>query len=324
MKGYVLLGIALLVAMFIGGSLLFSGSAANDKKKHDAEANTPPDKVVCWGYFDGEKGVAGLDPKQFGDVIDVVPENTKVTKGTVLLQIDDTITKLKVKAAQLQLAEAKHLTELYKQQAIEFKSSFDAILNEANKDLDRIRKNGSPAQVKEAEDLLDAKKKTAAAKLEQIKLQDAPLKIAQAENQLKEAEAMLKYFQVVAPDDGTVLRVNVRKGETLAPTPMRHAVEFLPKAPIIVKAEVLQEWGRYIDKDQAVTIEDDTYKGPKWEGTVKSVSEWYAPTRSPVIEPFRYNDVRTLECIIELKDTKDATVARIGQRVRAKIDISKK
>jgi hypothetical protein len=316
-----LIGIALLIVMFIGVKMLFSGSAANDKAKHEAEANAPPDKVVCWGYFDGEKGVAGLNPRQFGDVTHVVPENTEVKKGDVILQIGDDVAKRKVTAAKLQLAEATNLTELYKQQAIEYRETLAAVVREAKRDIDARRTTGSPAQIKEAEQLLAEKERAGKAKLAQIELQDAPLKIAQAENQLKEAEAMLEYFKVIAPDDGTVLRVNVRKGETLGPGAMRHAVEFLPKAPIIVKAEVLQEWGRYIAVGQEVLIEDDTYKGPTWTGVVKSVSKWYAPTRSPVIEPFRMNDVRTLECIIEMKDSAGA---RIGQRVRAKIDIGKK
>lgn len=319
-----LIGIALLVVMFIGAKLLLGGSAANDKAKLEAEANAPPDKVVCWGNFDGEKGVAGLDPRQFGDVTDVVAENTKVKKGDVILQIDDTVAQLKVQAAQQQLTQAKQLTRLYELQGIEHQRALEAVVREGNRDIERLKPNGSPAQIKEAQQLLAEKKEAAEAKVEQIKLQNAPLKIAMADTQLKEAEAMLKYFQVVAPDDGIVLRVNVRKGETLGPGAMRHAVEFLPEAPIIVKAEVLQEWGRYIAKDQEVLIEDDTYKGPTWTGKVKSVSQWYSQSRNQVIEPFRMNDVRTLECIIELNPAKDASTPRIGQRVRAKIDIGKK
>ena len=130
---------------------------------------------------------------------------------------------------------------------------------------------------------------------------------------------MLTHFKIVAPSNGTVLRVHVRKGEALGPNPRGPAIEFLPDADIIVRGEVLQEWGRYVKKDQEVVIEDDTYNGPTWKGTVKSISQWYAPTRSPVIEPLRYNDVRTLECIIRVEN---AGTARIGQRVRAKVKIA--
>ena len=40
--------------------------------------------------------------------------------------------------------------------------------------------------------------------------------------------------------------------------PMKAAIEFLPKADVVVKAEVLQEWGRFIEENQEVDIEDDS------------------------------------------------------------------
>ncbi len=314
-----LIGIGVLIASFIGYKMLVSGSsAANDKGKHDIDI-PPPDMVVCWGYFDGEKGVIPLDPQQFGQVEFVVAENAEVKKGDVLLQVNDKIVKLKAKAAQLQLDGARQLPRLYKLQEDEAQASLDAAVRDATAALKRAKDGGgSPAAIQEAKDQLADKKKAGEAKIEQIKLQNAPLKIAQAETQLNEAETMVKYFQVVAPEDGIVLRVNVHKGETLGPNAMKHAIEFLPKAPIIVTAEVIQEWGRYVKLGQEVIIEDDVYNGPKWTGTVKSLSKWYAPIRSVVPEPFRLTDVRTMNCIIEVKNAKDA---RIGQRVRAKINI---
>jgi len=68
---------------------------------------------------------------------------------------------------------------------------------------------------------------------------------------------------------------------------------------------------------QEVTIQDDVYKGPEWQGRVKSISAWYAPKRIRIIEPFMTNDVRTLECIVEF--TGGQSPVRIGQRLRVKI-----
>ena len=176
---------------------------------------------------------------------------------------------------------------------------------------------------------LDYKEKGEELKLKQLNLLNAQTKILQAEAdleakevRLKQAKETLKHFRIEAPSLGTVLRVNVRKGETIVPNPMGAgpAIEFLPKGEVIVKAEVLQEWGRFIEVGQTVDIEDDTYHGKTWTGTVDKISEWYAPTRTPVMEPFRYNDVRTLEIIIKVND---ATGYRNGQRVRAKVKISR-
>jgi len=346
MKGgaFWILGILLLVGMFFGVRTLFDGSGAK-AKKDAADANEPLKMIVAWGNFDVEKGVAFLYPRQSGNVEFIHKENKDedkpLKKGTVLLQVEDKLMRLKLKEAELDVKagekrheEAKKLTELYRLQKLEQSSAINAITSEiktTERDRDnklKLLKDDPPDRTKQvndyykdALDLLQEKKKAAEAKLEQIKLQDADLKITQAEydlearkERLTQAQEMLKHFQITAPSDGYVLRTHVHEGETLGPNPRIHALEFLPEAPIVVRAEVLQEWGRYVKPGATVTIEDDTFKGPEWKGEVKSISKWYATVRNPIIEPFRYNDVRTLECIIELKDGP-------CQRVRAKIDI---
>lgn len=352
MKTFVILGIVLLVACFVGAKMVMDQSSANSaKNKAAAESNTPPDRILCLGHFDVENGVAGLYPKQFGDIVKLAAENAMVEKGDVLLQIDDKLARIKiqqaeaaVKAAEQQLAEAKQLPELHKLQAEQQQAAIKAVESEIEKTkLDKkIKLKGlvdaeliknSEAFYQFALDQLAEKKKAEESKLKQIQLQNATLKIDLAEAdlsakkaQVSEVKEMLNHFKIVAPSAGTVLRIYVHKGETLGPNPRYHAIDFLPEAEIIVRAEVLQEWGRLIKdpaepgaKAQEVEIADDTYKGTTWKGTVKSISKWYAPTRSPVIEPFRYNDVRTLECIISVKEG-DAT-KRIGQRVRAMVKL---
>ena len=344
--GMVLLGILLLAASIFGAKMVFDQpSTADTKKKVEADANQLPKEILCWGFFDVEPGVAQLNPRQFGDIVGLKPENTPVKAGDVLLQVDDRLGKLQVelakadiKAAEQQVAEARHLTEFYELQkeqqaylikAIDLESEKLALERKTRLDtLEKtqpIYKTTVELYAKGFEQLAE-KKKSEVSKLKQLNLQDAQRKILQAEAdleaknvRLKQAEESLKHFKILAPSDGTVLRVNVRKGEALVPNPLKAAVEFLPKADVVVKAEVLQEWGRFITKEQEVIIEDDTYHGPTWKGTVKSISEWYAPTRSPVIEPFRYNDVRTLECIIRVTD---ASGSRNGQRVRVKVKLS--
>ena len=348
MKGaFWLVGILLLAGMFVGAKMLFDQSSAEaNQRQIEAEAAKPQDKIVCWGNFEGERGVAMLYPSQFGKIMYLAPENTPLKAGDVLLQIEDTLAKQKVeeakvgvKVAELQATEARQLTRFYELQKQQQGFAIDAIKNEVKKlDKERETKLSSvekgQAIYKTIVDLYDYgqsqladKKKAEEAKLEQLKLQDANLKIAQAEAdvqakkiQLEMAQEVLKHFKIVAPSDGSVLRVYVHNGEILGPSPRVQALDFLPDAPIIVKAEVLQEWGHYVKVGQNVEIEDDTYKGPIWEGTVRSISKWYAPIRSPIIEPFRFNDVRTLECIIEV--TKGDAPKFIGQRVRAKIKLN--
>jgi multidrug resistance efflux pump len=349
MRTFVILGVILILASIVGAKFAIDHqtSAGTSTHKNAGEANQPPDKIVCWGFFDVEPGEARLYPTQFGRVVEVKPENYQVKEtGEVLLQIDDKLAKLDVekakaavKVAQNQLAEALHLPEFYKLQKERQNFAIAAIDHEITK-LKLEEKTALASLIKddpktknikelfkEGLALLGEKKKAEEAKLKQLKLQDAQLKINEAEAdldaknvQLEQAQEMLKHFQIRAPSKGTVLRVHVRNGETLGPNPRMQAIDFLPDAEIVVKAEVLQEWGRFVKEKQAVEIEDDTYNGPIWKGEVKSISKWYAPTRSPVIEPLRYNDVRTLECIIRVEGGGSAKL--IGQRVRAKIMIN--
>ncbi len=350
------IGILLLIAMVFGARWAYEGPVkADGTNNSDTRPSDAPPMVICWGHFDIEKGVAFLYPRQFGNVVYLHEESEKskegeaaeVKEGDLLLQVDDTLAKLDVKraeadvkAADQQLAEAKNLPELYRLQKEQQKAAVMAagleikkFTSEVNSKLDPLEKD-SPLRKKLLEfadfglKALAEKEKAEVAKLKQVELQDADLKIKQAEadrdakkERLEQAKEMLKHFKIVAPSDGYVLRVHVRKGETLGPNPRSAAVEFLPKAPVIVRAEVLQEWGRFVKPGKEVIIEDDTYKGPEWKGVVKRISGWYAPTRSPIIEPFRYNDVRTLECIIEVKSGDSPKL--IGQRVRAKIKIDK-
>jgi multidrug resistance efflux pump len=347
MKSFVILGIILIAVSIVGAKWAIDHQTPTPTvtAANGADANRPPEKIVCWGFFEVESGIAPLYPKQFGDIKELVRENTPVKKGEVLLQVNDAMAKLKVeearadvKAGEQQVAEARHLTKFYELQREQQSAAIRALSHEvASLELKRDRETlpldnkqlVSTIQKFYVESLaqLGEKKKAEQAKLKQIELQDAKLKIAQAEAdleakkvRLEQAQEMLNYYKVIAPSNGMVLRVHVHKGEVLGPNPRLPAIEFLDDSPIVVRAEVLQEWGRYVKVTQDVEIEDDTNSGPKWKGKVKSLAKWYAPTRSPVIEPLRYNDVRTLDCVMTI--TEGDSPKLIGQRVRAKVKIT--
>jgi multidrug resistance efflux pump len=163
-------------------------------------------------------------------------------------------------------------------------------------------------------------------KLEEIKLFKPQSEINRAladvkakEAQVAKAQWALDQCALHAATDGLVLRVNVAVGEVLVPgLPGRaHPIEFLPKGPKIVRAEVLQEWAHLVKIGQEADIEDDSYQGPTWKGKVRFLSYWFAEKRHRIMEPFMLNDVRTLECIVEVAE--EDPLLRIGQRVKVKI-----
>ncbi len=82
------------------------------------------------------------------------------------------------------------------------------------------------------------------------------------------AKFALKECSLHAPSDGIVLRVLTHVGEVLGGNPTAPAIQFCPKGPKIIRAEVLQEWAYRVAAGQEVTIEDDTFAGATWQGRV--------------------------------------------------------
>jgi len=110
-------------------------------------------------------------------------------------------------------------------------------------------------------------------------------------------------------------------GEVLGPTPHQPSIYFVPDGkPLIVRAEVEQEFADLVKQGMTVQIYDDSRgQGPRWTGKVETVSNWFTHRRSVMLEPLQYNDVRTLECIIQIDPRKKGEKEPlIGQRVRVR------
>ena len=314
---------------------------------HSKAADEPvaPPMVVALGLVDGERTVAKPLPLVPGRVIEVVAEGTELKKGDTILKLDDTMHRATVAEAKAALDDAKQKLEQAKdlpkqhelkqeqqQQAIDaaqaehkaVKLDQDQKLEQAKMGIN-VNKNLLDALAERLKQL-DAKYKAEKAKLDEIKLFRPQSEITRAQAdvdaktaQLDKAKWALGECTLRAPSDGLVLRVAVSPGEALVSgIPGQTApIQFLPKGPKIVRAEVLQEWAGMVQVGLDVDIEDDTYQGHIWKGKVKSLSNWYAEKRNRIIEPFMLNDMRTLECIVEVVD--ESPPLRIGQRVRVKI-----
>lgn len=302
-----------------------------------------PESIVSIGFVDAEAGVADLYPLQPGRVKTVVAEGKHVTKGEVLLQLDDRLAELKVREAQAdldaakeQLAQAEKLPESHQRKVEQQNAAVKAAQHkrEAAKHELQIKENlykdkTISIHVKEAfaeiVKQLDAAVAAEEGKLKELKLFNPQRDIERAKADVEAKQSRLEQAQyardecrILAPADGLVLRVLVSPGEVLGPNPRAPALQFCTDGPRVVRAEILQEWASKVQEGQTVSIEDDTYAGGKWEGRIKRLSDWFAHKRRPIIEPFMYNDVRTLECLIEV-DNAGAAPLRIGQRVRVRI-----
>jgi multidrug resistance efflux pump len=350
------IGFLLLVGTIVGAGWVLNNGASKSDSGKDKEPEISV--VAAVGYIDVRNGVTQLYPKQFGEVEWIEETKVKEKDGTErdrVFKKGEPILKLKsgmaeythkkaqaaLRAAQAELTKAKKLPEKHKidlknqEAAVEafkfekkrLQSELEAkeeLLKGLNSEFNKRQRD----QVKAALDEAGEKIKIEQGKLEQLKLFDPALEITRAEADVdakdadvKMAADAVKDFQLVAPFEGTVLHLHTRVGELLGPNPRMAAVEFCPTGKRIVRAEVMQEWGHKVKFDQTALIQDDSYKGAEWKGRVISLAEDYGKKKSPIIEPFMLNDVRTMECIIEF--TEEQPPVRIGQRVRVKIEIQK-
>ncbi len=304
------------------------------------EGNGTGNSVVCFGHVDVEPGITALYPVQPGRVVEVlVHEDDTVKAGTVLFRLDDRRAKLVVrqaeedlKAAELQLADVRKSPQQQELKVAQQQQAIVAIQHRLlgarhflNHNRDLVKKELAPSE--QVEVLAEKVKELEAAetaendKLRELKLANPAVQIGRAEAEvgakkarLEEAQYALDECTVKAPVDGKVLRLLIGVGDVLSTQPRQPAVQFCPAGPRIVRAEVEQEFAARVAKGQAAFVQDDSNNGPGWRGKVIRVSDWYTHRRSMLQEPLQFNDVRTLECIVQL-DSEQPT-PRVGQRVR--------
>jgi multidrug resistance efflux pump len=273
-------------------------------------------------------------------------EGKLVEEGTVLVQMDDTLEKRvlaeaeqDLSASREKLVQANNLVVQHQKKVAVAKAGLEV----ARRDIDLARDLQEKAKrlynndvggskedvamaghaVQKAEAALKVREEEVAA-LEAIDSQGA-VRLAGIDVKAKEAQVdkacyNLGLCQLKAKTRGRVLRSQVTVGETLGPNPQRPAILFCPDKPLIVRAEVEQEFARFVQVNQKATIQDDATGGGSWTGKVRSLSQWYTHRRSILLEPLQFNDVRTLECILDL-DPATANTLRIGQRVRVTLEV---
>jgi multidrug resistance efflux pump len=298
---------------------------------------------VAVAHVDVEGGLVYLYPTRPGRVVEVkYKEGDKVEGGKVILRVDDVVAKIEVKraeaaldAAQTKLGQAKLLELQHKLKAKQAQAGVDA----AQADLAAARETaakakrfyneklgGSAEDVKAAEQMVkkaEAGVRARKAEQELLLSMDPQLAVRLASADVKNKKAQLDLANkgvsecsVLAPENGTLLRLQTQVGAVLGdkPDPRMMPLVFCPNRPLIIRAEVEQEFAGGVRLNQTATITDDATGGGDWAGTVTHISGWIGPKRSIQLEPGFFNDVRTLEVIITVKSGRQPL--RIGQRVR--------
>lgn len=340
------LGLLVLLAS-TAGTAWYLGPWSSKLTTPPLPATSAQEDVVAQGHVDVRQGVIVLHPSQPGRVVKIeVPEGQSVSKADMpLLYLDNRLAILKCaearaayQAAQAQLELTRKLGE---QHAVKGRQQDAAIKiaeqNQRSAEADFRRQKKlhegkaipdevlaiADAQVERARGMVEAEK----ARREELQVHslDAEQSIRRVDAEVAVAKARLDQAQLAldecvirSPCAGKVLRLQVGVGDLLTAQPLQPAVSFLPDEPLVVRAEVHQEDVGRVQVGDAAEIHDDSGVDTQtWHGEVAYVADWLARRRSVLLEPGQLNDVRTLECIIKLTDSKPGL--RIGQRVRVHI-----
>lgn len=313
-------------------------------------ANLDPDSfdVVCTGRVDSFGTVVALEPPQAGRVASIaVKEGDTVSKGQEVLRLDDSQARVRlaqadaaVELAKLEVESATKDSERFPQQ-IAAKSHLlaaagarvEAARKVLKQRLDQQQvtplaipeREAMEAQIRELESYESAEK----IQVEELKKTDPEMRLKIARPRLRAAEAdreladrVLKEMVLRAPSDGMILRLQTTPGGYLSPGSPLPSVVFAPAGPLVVRAEVEQEFLGRVKPGMTATIQDENRSDSvTWPGRVASVSRWVAMRRTLVFDPGEVNDIRTVECVVEF----DPPVPELwlGQRVRVRISRGK-
>ena len=335
-----LLGFVLLLGTAAGAGWFFNQPASGT-----TPSGGEPLLYATWGlgYVDVDNGIIALHPQQSGRVKSVwIKEGDEVKEGDLLLSMENDVQRARLRAANADLdAARKELADaqvqfpkdrddesaIQKEKINIAQSNYDA----AKGELDAYK--GSVAEPSKKQ--LDIYQKKVDAALAAVNLEKAVLKkiedtdvigpVERLKDKVKAKqavadEAQRAFFEcdVYSPADGMILRLFATAGESLPAQPRQPAIQFCPNTPRIIRTEILQEFADQVHEGQFAVIVDDTRAAARWKGKVQRVSPWFAARRSVLQEPFQYNDVRTLECIVSLDP--GGPPVRIGQRMRVKIE----
>jgi multidrug resistance efflux pump len=342
------LGAALLIGSFTVAALALraADNGTTQPGKTDSLAEKTGRKTVAAGTVDTREGVSTVLPLLPGKVAKVIAkENQEFDEGAALYLMDDRqarsdrdAAEAAVRAAEAQLDEARsgvdqHKTAVAAQQAViqAKQKKHDAAQKEAD-DAKRLaeKKLASSEKADAAQNIADAADAEVEAERQnlrrtekidpEIAVKKAEQDLAAKQAQLAKAQLALDECTVKAPYKGKVLRVQLTVGDSL-PNPRQAPLLYCSNTPRIVRAEIEQEFGAKVFVGQPAKIKDYSAEDlGEWKGRVESLSDWYTHRRSMILEPLQFNDVRTLEAIIELDPGQ--TPLKIGQRVRVTLPVA--
>jgi HlyD family secretion protein len=319
------------------------GYLAFDKLKSSNSAEELPLETVDYdaaapGRVEPKSGEIRLGATYLGRVDEVlIKVDDKVEEGELLLRLDDAEARAKLASAETEAEALREDREKdFRAGREDVRKAEDAIYSAeravtgARIELDyaiaaKRSGTGSEAAVSDARRRLkDANDRLERERIAYVKAQSKPnlpapsraeSAVSAARAEVRMAEALLDKTRIRAPSAGTVLQVNAKQGEIVAPSPDLPLVVMGDMSLVRVKAEVNEGDVGKIKKDQRAYVTSMSVPNEKFEGKVTKIAPSLGQAKIGPRGPLLPTDVEVMEVTIELQGTNPAL--KPGMRVEA-------
>jgi HlyD family secretion protein len=292
-------------------------SPKTEAQQRPAWAASAPGRVEPAG---GEVRMSAQVPGRVADVL--VGVNDKVMAGDLLVRLADEDLVARVNAARAEVAVRKRDrdNETVSKAAQDRRNAEDRFADAerhlafAREDLDRAlkvkRNGGANNDVDKARDAVGRageqveQTRTALRKALANNDTSAPTRLeaalAAARAELSLADAALERTRLRAPSNGTVLQINAKVGETVAPSPENLLVVVGDVSSLRVRAEFEERDIGKVRVGQGAVVRSDAFPGKDFEGSVSSLARSLGPSKLGPRGPRRPTDIDVLEVFIDL------------------------
>jgi len=352
-RGRIFTAIGVVILLGVGLSVLMAARGPGDKAADNAANNASGLKLVVIGEVVTDDGYVGLYPENFPQPSRVtavlVKEGAIVKKGQPLLEFDIEMMKLKVEEAENGIATARF--EQIKAEAGVREHAWKVNAADRRWKAKQAELQEYQSELKQAERAFEigggnkltleaAQKKVQAAELnlEAAKIELEGLRADSPTYNVEQAKANLKYLEgkkaqavqardqcsCKAPADGRIIRSFVTEPFIFQPFTKEPAFWFLKDGPLMVRAEVTQEFARRVTVGKLAKIKDEAdAHAPEWNGRVTKIGDQFLPKRHGGNSPLDFmpvSDDRVLECQISIDVGPGEAGPKYGQKVRITLE----
>ncbi len=312
------------ISIYITPGQAYLSNLGKDQPATSATAK-PQWVAAAPGRVEPRSGQIRIATAMLGRVTQVlVRPNDRVAEGEVLLKLDEVEARARLSAAEAEAAARKRERDSQPptigredvRKAEDAVFAAERAVTNARFELDDIiaadRKGtaNSQAQAQARKRLADAR--------DRLRQEQAAFAVAQAKGgvpgpnrfeaslfaaraEISMAEALLDRTRIRAPIAGTILQVNAKVGEIVAPSPDVPLITLGDMSVIRVRAEVDEHDVSKIKLGQKAHVRNNGYPGQEFEGKVTELAPSLAAPRMGSRGARRATDVEVMEVMIDLE-----------------------